>query len=232
MKLSPPLRNGYKALSLILLLYAILAGFLLTLPAVPGLEQSSRSLFFHLPMWFAMYFMQLVSLIFSVRYLRKGRYTDDIWAKEAATLSIVFGVFGLVTGMIWSRVTWGQLLPDTDFSAWWLWDPKQTLALICVLIYIAYLVLRNSLDEVTRRAKLGAVFNVLAFASVFPLTYIVPRMLQSLHPGAENVETSFSAEYRMVLYPAALGFILLGCWLLELRYRRQRAEAELDAFTR
>jgi len=221
------LNTSYKVLGLILLAYTLVAGLLLTLPRVPGLEQSSRAIFFHLPMWFGMYVMMLLSLVWSVQYLRTGRAQTDLKAREAAVMGVVFGVLGLLTGSLWSRVTWGAALPDTDPSAWWVWDPKQTLALIAVLLYVAYLVLRNAVEQPSKRGKLAAVYNVFATATIFPLTYIVPRQLQSLHPGAEGANVDFSAEYRLVLYPAFVGFLMLGIWIWELRVRQARLRHQL-----
>lgn len=215
-----PFTLAYKALAVLLLGYVCVAGLLLTLPKVGALGQSSRSVFFHLPMWFAMYVMMLVSLVYSVLYLRKGRFELDIRARESAAVGIAFGVFGLLTGMVWSRVSWGEALPDTDPAAWWMWDPKQTLALASVLIYVAYLVLRSSVEEPTRRARIAGVYNVIACACLFPLTYIIPRQLQSLHPGTQGSDTTFAPDYRLVLYPAFAGFILLAFWVWELRCRR------------
>ena len=215
----PWFRIAYKLLALVLLSYTALAGFLLTLPRVEGLEQSSRSLFFHLPMWFAMYTMMLVSLGWSIAYLRGNRLAADRRARESALVAVFFGILGLLTGILWSRVTWGQTLPDTDPAAWWVWDPKQTGALMALLIYAGYLVLRSSVDEVSERARVAAIFNIFAFATIPALTYIVPRSLQGLHPGAEGDTLDFDQAYRQVLYPAFLGFILLAFWLLELRVR-------------
>jgi len=212
-------RFGYKLTALVLLSYTAAAGFALTLPRVTGLEQSSRSLFFHLPMWFAMYTMMLVSLGWSSAYLRGQRLAADRRAREAAIVAVWFGVLGLLTGILWSRVTWGQPLPDTYPAAWWVWDPKQTGALMALLIYAGYLVLRSSVDEVSERARVAAIFNIFAFATIPALTYIVPRALQGLPPGAEGDTLAFDRAYRQVLYPAFLGFILLAFWLMELRVR-------------
>jgi heme exporter protein C len=227
----PTYRIAYKAAAVLLLLYALLAGVLLELPRVGDLEQSSRSLFYHLPMWFGMYTLMLLSMVFSIAYLRKGHPKWDIRAAEAAKIGIWFGLLGLGSGMVWSRVTWGQLMPDTDPTAWWVWDPKQSLALAAVLIYLAYLVLRGSLEETTRRAKISAVYNIFACAGLFPLTYIIPRQLQSLHPGSAGSDTVFGNEYRLVLYPAAVGFILLGLWLWELRVRQRTLHEHLADLT-
>jgi heme exporter protein C len=228
------LRVVYKSLGVSLLGYALVAGFAIGVPDIGGnLGQTSRNLFYHVPMWFTMYAMMAVSLWHSVRVLRRPRLDmqsidADRIACEAARLGVFFGCLGLVTGMTWARVTWGELLHDTDPTAYWSWDPKQTGALIAVLAYLAYFVLRSSFDEVAQRARVAAVYNVFAAAALVPLTLIIPRQLQSLHPGAEGSPVFNSSDiaptYRLVFYPAVLGFILLAVWLLELRVRLRRIE--------
>ncbi len=231
---SPRFRLVYKSLAVVLLGYALVAGLLIGVPDIGGnLRQTSRNLFYHVPMWFTMYAMMGVSLWQSVRVLRAGRADADALdadriAAEAARLGIFFGCLGLVTGMTWARVTWGELLHDTDPTAYWSWDPKQTGALVAVLAYLAYFLLRGSVDGAGQRARLAAVYNVFAAAALVPLTLIIPRQLESLHPGAEGSPVFNSADiaptYRLVFYPAILGFICLALWLLELRVRLRRLE--------
>ena len=180
---------------------------------MPLLGQTSRAVFYHLPMWLAMYTMLLVSLVYSIRFLRSNDLRDDVHAREAAKVGIFFGLLGLSTGILWSRVAWYSTLPDNDFDAWWSWDPKQTSVLVAIIIFAAYLVLRNSVDEMTQRARLGAVYNIFAFVAVIALTYIIPRQMESLHPGSDaqpGADTSFAPAYRLVLYPAFVGFA--RCW--------------------
>lgn len=152
----------------------------------------------------------------------------DIKSREAAWMGIFFGCLGLLTGSVWSRVTWSELLPDTDPSAWWPWfDPKPTAAAIAVLVYLAYFVFRASMPNQTQRARLSAAYNIFAAASLVPLTLILPRILGGLHPGSEGGPVfnakDISNQYRIVFYPAILGFMLLGLWLTELRVRIARA---------
>ena len=231
---SPRFRLFYKSLAVLLLGYALVAGLLIGVPDIGGnLRHTSRNLFYHVPMWFTMYAMMGVSLWQSVHVLRAGRADTaaldaDRIAAEAARLGIFFGCLGLVTGMTWARVTWGELLRDTDPTAYWSWDPKQTGALVAVLAYLAYFLLRGSVDGAGQRARLAAVYNVFAAAALVPLTLIIPRQLESLHPGAEGSPVFNSADiaptYRLVFYPAILGFICLALWLLELRVRLRRLE--------
>lgn len=228
------LRTAYKTLAVLLLSYAILAGLLKTLPQVGDLEQTARNLFFHVPMWFTMYLQMAISVTYSLKYLKNARPDDDLKAEEAARVGVFFGVLGLLTGMVWSRVTWGALMQDDNPAAWWAWDPKQTGALVGVIMYLAYFVLRGSIEDETRRARLAAVYNIFAAAGLLPLTLIIPRFTESLHPGGQDGSPVFdtkdvSTEYRLVFYPAILGFMLLAVWILELRVRLRRLEAQAEA---
>lgn len=230
---NPFLRALYKWLSLILLTYVVVAGLTSTLPDIGGnIRQTSRNLFFHLPMWFTMYLLMALSLYWAVRTLRSsGTPTGedyDLKSREAATLGVFFGLMGLITGSVWSRMTWSELLADGDPAAWWPWfDPKPTAAAVAVLVYLAYFVLRGSVDERGQRARLAAVYNIFAAASLVPLTLIVPRLLGGLHPGGSEGSPAFNTKdisnhYRLILYPAIVGFMLLALWLLELRVRLVR----------
>lgn len=231
---SHKLRVLYKSLAVLLLGYALVAGLTMGVPDIGGnLRQTSRNLFYHVPMWFTMYAMMGLSLWQSVQVLRRSRVDAaalraDTVAAEAARLGVFFGCLGLVTGMVWARATWGELLADTDPTAYWSWDPKQTGALVAVLAYLAYFLLRGSLEGAEARARVSAVYNVFAAAALVPLTLIIPRQLESLHPGAEGSPVFNSSDiapaYRLVFYPAVVGFICLALWLLELRVRLRRAE--------
>jgi len=212
------------AFAIIFVSYSIIAGLVFKIPKLGSLGQSSRNLFYHVPMWFTMYTMMAISVTYSIKYLKNYSLTDDLVASSAAWVGTLFGVLGLLTGSVWSRVTWGEALPDTDFSAWWVWDPKQTLALIAVLSYFAYFILRNSFDYPEQKAKFSAIYNIFAAASLIPLTLIIPRMLGGLHPGGDEGSPVFnqkdiSNDFRMVFYPAIIGFISLGLWILQLRIR-------------
>jgi len=209
----------WKILSLILLMYTCSMGFLVKVPAPPGvpLQQSIRNLFFHVPMWFGMNILFLVSLVYAILYLRNPKKEYDMYSLEYARTGIVFGVLGLITGAIWAKYQWG---------AAWSGDAKQNGAAIALLIYLAYFVLRGSLNDDEKKARIGAVYNIFAFFMLYPCIWILPRLVESLHPGGLGSDgnpalngNDLAPSMRMVFWPAVIGWTLLGVWITTLRIR-------------
>ncbi len=201
----------------------ITGGFLIQIPQIPILEQTARNLFFHVPMWMAMYAMFLTSCVYSIRYLNSPEMKFDIKAEASARVGMIFGICGLLTGSLWARFTWGT---------WWTFaEPKMNLAALALMIYVSYLVLRSAFDDEEKRAKIAAVYNVFAVTTIPFLLYVVPRQLQSLHPGADG-NPAFSeitaAELRYILYPAMIGFIALSFWVYDIMHRYMTVRYKLD----
>jgi heme exporter protein C len=217
-------KNWWKILSFILLIYTFTAGFLGTVPVKPILNETIRNLYFHVAMWFVMMIFFIVSVVHSIKYLRHNKPIHDIYAVEYARSGIVFGVLGLLTGSVWAKYTWG------DF---WSNDPKQLGAAIALLIYLAYFVLRNSLTDMDKSARISAVYNVFAFAMLFPTIWIIPRLVESLHPGgmgnpALNTK-DIDSRMRLIFYFGAIpGWALLGVWFSSIRIRLQKLSIKLE----
>ena len=178
------------------------------------LSETIRNTYFHVPMWFCMIVLFGVSAWYSLMYYRKGNMTDDSKSIAFVKVGLVFGLLGLVTGMIWAKFTW---------NAYWSWDVKQNMSAIALLIYAALMVMRSSVEDDMQKARLTAGYNMFAFVLLIPLLFIIPRMTDSLHPGnggnpamgGEDLDNTM----RMVFYPAVIGFILLGIWISQLVYR-------------
>lgn len=215
-----------------LLLYTVLAGFnvfnlnVFAVPRKDIVQESIRNLYFHVCMWFAMMILFTVSVVHAVKYLRNNNLRSDVLSRQYATVGIVYGVLGYATGMIWASFTWAD--PNSSsfasFSAI-AKDPKLIGAAIALLIYFAYLVLRDSIPDIDKRARIGAVYNIFAFAFLFPSIWIIPRILDSLHPGGQGNPAlnpgDVDAHMRLVFYPAVVGWTLLGVWIVNLKVRVQ-----------
>jgi heme exporter protein C len=217
-------KNWWKILAVVLLLYTFTAGLLIKVPNLPALGQTSRNLFFHVSMWMAMMTLFTVSVVNAIRYLRTFDLKYDIYARQYATSGIWFGILGYSTGAIWMSYTWAD--PNNplfdSFSAV-AREPKLIGAGVALLIYFAYMVLRDSITDMDKRARISAVYNIFAYAMLFPAIWIIPRLLPSLHPGREgNPALNFkdvSSEMRMVELPAFIGWTLLGVWITTLKIR-------------
>ncbi len=213
---------GWKIATVILLLYTVIAGFLWEVPRLHIVNESIRALYFHVPMWFGMVALFSASALFGVRYLRQGQKHLDLYSASFAHAGMLLGTLGMVTGMIWAHYTWGTF---------WHWDPKQTGAAISYLVYLAYFVLRMSVDNAEQRARLAAVYNIFAFGAMIPLIFIIPRLTDSMHPGSGGNPGfnmyDLDSRMRLVFYPACAGWILLGFWLAQQRIRLKNAEEHL-----
>ena len=213
----------WKILTVALLAFTLTAGLLLDVPRLPILNETIRALYFHVTMWFGMILMLMVAVVYSIKFLRSNDLRHDDMALEFTNAAILFGVLGIVTGMLWAKFTWGD---------YWSGDPKQNASAIGLLMYFAYLILRNSLTDVHQRARIGAVYNIFAFAAFIPLIFVLPRLTDSLHPG-NGGNPGFNAydldsKLRMVFYPAIIAWTLMGTWISTVRVRLRRIERKLE----
>jgi len=208
------MKNWLKILAVVLILYVHLAGLLLEVPRLNILNETVRALYFHVPMWFGMVFLFSISVYYAVLYLRNPSAELDRKSVEFANVGLVFGILGMLTGMLWANYTWGSP---------WHGDPKQDGAAIALLVYLAYFVLRGSLDNEEQRARLSSVYNIFAFAAMIPLIFIIPRLKSSMHPGSGG-NPGFNAydldsRMRLIFYPAVVAWFLIGYWISNLRIR-------------
>ena len=209
----------YKIAGLLLIIFSLTYGLWTEVPELPIIEQSIRNLFYHVSMWFAMVAMMAASSGNAIGFLSSENMARDRRSISLAETGMFFSVMGLLTGMLWAKFTWG---------AWWTNDPKLNGTAITMLIYLAYFVLRNSIDDPRKRARISGVYNIFAFVMMIVFIGILPRMTDSLHPG-NGGNPGFNSydldnRLRLVFYPAVLGWILVGTWIASLRYRLRTLE--------
>jgi len=204
----------WKIIGIGLVCYAIIAGFTVEVPALPILNETIRNLFFHVTMWMAMLILMLASVVCSIKFLATSKESNDVVAEQSAHVGMLFGAMGLVTGMVWAYYTWGD---------WWVNDPKLNGAAVAMLVYLAYFILRGSMEDPLKRAKVSAVYNIFAFVLLIVFLKILPDMSDSLHPGnGGNPGFDIYATtpvLQMVFYPAIIGWTLIGVWIVNLRVR-------------
>lgn len=209
-------KSWWKILAVVCIIYAIVGGLLMPAPDDIGiLAKTIRNLHFHVPMWFTMITLLVVSYIYGIKFLSSGNPMHDTMSSSFVKVAMLFGLMGLATGSFWARFTWGT---------WWIEDAKLNGAAIGMLIYTAYYILRNSIDDEVKRGKFSSVYNLFAFPIYIVLIIVIPRMAEtSLHPASGDT-VGFSTldldnNLRKVFYLATVGWILLGVWIATLKYR-------------
>lgn len=202
---------------------------ILTFPLVPGLEEQIRIMNFHVPVAWISVLAYLFAMLNSVGYLRKRDLKYDMKAATAAEIGLLFTILATVTGMIWAKLNWGSF---------WNWDPRETSIFILLLIYGAYFALRAAIENEDARARLSSVYSIVAFITVPFLVFVLPRILEGLHPGSENDSTAgpvLSAQKNTLNYlqqiTFSLGFAafsLLFFWLYNIKYRIKKINSKIN----
>jgi len=194
---------------------------LLVAPLVPVLQETTRVLYFHIPSAWVASLAITWSMVNSILYLIRRDMRNDDHAAAAAELGLVFCVVATVTGSIWAKSMWGS---------WWNWDPRETSIFFVLLIYAAYLALRGSIEGEEKRARLSAIYSIVAFVAAIPLVFIVRRIYSTLHPDPiinSSGKIDMDPMIRWCFFSMLLGFTFLYSWLQSLRVRVYRLERRL-----
>jgi heme exporter protein C len=183
------------------------------------IEETIRNIYFHVNLWMAMFILFIAAFIQCIQYLRTNKPIYDKRAFSLTLIGLLFGFLGIATGSVWAKFTWG---------AFWTNDIKLNMAAVSMMIYLAYFVLRQSIADLDRRARITAAYNIFALIAIIPLIYVLPRMVDSLHPGSGG-NPAFGSDdldnsMRMVFYPAIIGLTLLGVWMASLVLRILKLE--------
>jgi heme exporter protein C len=209
----------------------VIVGGLVWAPPLKGFVaggESSRIVFFHVPMAWTAFVAFITAGVASALYLRTRRPRHDVAAEAAVQLGLLFGVLATVTGAIWARLEWG---------AYWNWDPRQGSIVLALLFYAAYLALRSAVEDHEIRRRLAAGYAVLGLVVAPFLFFVAPRLASfSLHPEPvinQRGEVDMDPAILVVLLAGSLAFTALFFWMHNLQRRivalRSGNEAHLAA---
>src|SRR5262249_41660059 len=196
----------------------IAAAFLWPKPAEGFLGESSRIVFFHVPCAWTATLAFLVAAGYSLAYLIRRNPQHDEVAAAAVRLGLLFAILALVTGSLFAKIMWGS---------YWNWDPRESSFLLLVFLYAAYLFLRGSVDDPQRRPRLSAAYSLFAVFLMPFLTFLTPRITQSLHPQTvinPEGKVLMDGPTKAVFFGAMIAFSALFLWLLSLEGRVLRRE--------
>lgn len=179
-------------------------------PIEAMMGQVQKVFYFHVAAGWVGMLGFLVAALSGVVYLRTHEARWDHLGLAGVEIGLVFMLINIVTGMIWARPIW---------NTWWTWDPRLTTSTVMELIYAAYLMLRQGIEEPERRARFGAVYAIVGFISV-PLTFLSIRIFRTIHPvviggndpaalGAFDMTARMTQTFVVSLVAFSLVFIVL-----------------------
>jgi heme exporter protein C len=167
----------------------------------------------------------IVAAVVGVIYLAKKDMKWDRMEVAAVEISVVFFLITIVLGSIWARPAWGT---------WWTWDPRLTTAAITELIYVAYFMLREGVEDPERRARFGAVYTLLAGLSA-PITFMAIRLFRTIHPvviGNQSAEAqggfSMTGDMKVAFFFALFAFTVIAVDLFWNRLRIGDLQDEVE----
>ncbi len=221
-----PMPKLLKALSWLtgVLLLVALYMVLIYAPREAMMGDVQRVFYFHVAVGWVGALAFLVTAAAGVIYLLRGESRWDQLALASVEIGVVFILVNIVTGSIWAKPIWGT---------WWTWDPRLVTATIMELVYVAYLMLRQGIDDPDRRARFGAVYGIFGFISV-PITFLSIRLLRTIHPvvfggdaaldGSFNMEPEMLQAFMFSLLTFTFVFVTLLWHRVRLQSRTERLE--------
>ncbi len=185
-----------------------------------------RILFFHAPAAMVGMIGYFVALTLSIMYLSFGEFKYDSLAASVIEVSLAFSLVNIVTGSIWARIIWG---------IWWTWDYRLTSALVCILIFSGYLMLRRAIDEPTQRARLSAALCIFGCVDVV-IVYKSIEWFRNQHPGPVlDFRTGgghMDPAMQTVFYMNFWALLFVATALVLIRTRQESTAREIDSLRR
>jgi heme exporter protein C len=217
----------------VLAVFASLVLIFFVAPRELTMGEVQRIFYWHVPAaWMSMVAFAITALT-GLIYLLTRRRAWDMISRSSVEIGLLFTLMTIISGSTWARPAW---------NTWWTWDPRLTTYTIMALIYVAYGMLRQGIEDPERSARFGAVYGLVGFVSV-PITFFSIRWWRTIHPvviGSPSAEAegTFAMTDSMlaifllcnVVFPLLYTCLLANRVRLERLYERvEQARARLNA---
>ena len=124
----------------------------------------------------------------------------------------MFTFLALITGSIWGKPTWGT---------WWAWDARLTSMLILFFLYLAYILLWQSISNKENASKIAAALGIIGFINI-PIIKFSVDWWNTLHQPATISKLSAPSIDISMLIPLLIMTFAFGLFLLSLFIIRMR----------
>lgn len=190
---------------------------LVVAPPELSMGDAQRIFYYHVPAATAASILFGVNCLASIWFLWKRSQQADAIAVAAAEVGVVFFGVVLISGPIWARYAWGTF---------WVWDARLTTSLILELLYVSYLILRQS-SEAGSTQVLAAALAIFA-ALDMPIVYMSNRWFRTNHPQPMIGTPNLNADMQKVLLWNMLAFTMFALLLAWFRYELERTGQKIN----
>lgn len=171
--------------------------FGLLIPDAKGFRDGylARILVTHVPCAFAASILLVASAWYGFKSLKSKDSKFDDRLIATVEVGTIFAGLTLATGVIFSKVQWGD---------WWQNDPRQISFLMVFLFYIALLALRSGFSDPSQKEKVSAAMAMALLVPMLFLTFVFPRLPQviswSFHPTNTISKGLLDGPYSIALW--------------------------------
>ena len=170
----------------------------------------------HVPSAITTSFCLLALLVAGICYLASDKPLWDYVGAASAEVGVIFATVLNVTGSIFSRSFW---------NVWWTPSPRLITSAVLWFLCVVYLILRASIPDRRRRARICAVFGIIAFLDV-PMVFISARFMPDMHIKSASFESAWqSVSFGLSIF----GTILLASLLIWIKTGILKSKAELES---
>jgi heme exporter protein C len=205
-----------------LLIACGLYGGLVLAPADYQQRDAFRIVYVHAPSaWMSLMIYTTMAVAAAIGLVWRIKVSHAV-AASCAPIGASFSIAALATGSLWGRPMWGT---------YWEWDPRLTSELILLFLYLGYMALRSSIDDLSRADRTSALLAVVGVINV-PIIHYSVEWWNSLHQSATVMKIAKPAMPPAMLVPLLmmlLGFTLLFFSLLLVRVRAEILRRERTA---
>jgi len=166
-----------------------------------------RIIYLHVPAAFlslAIYFsMAVMGVVFWVWHVKLA----DAIAAACAPVGLCMCSLALFTGSMWGKPTWGT---------YWLWDARMTSEALLWLLYLAQIILRQTIQPAGLAKRFCAIFSVVG-AFDLPFIHFSVQWWHTLHQGSTLLRSSGPSINHAMLQPllyCGFGMAILSACLV------------------
>lgn len=163
-------------------------------------SEAYRIMFIHVPASMLSMFIYLIMAGYAALGLIFKTRLSAMMAQALAPTGALFAFISLWTGALWGKPMWG---------AWWVWDARLTSELILLFLYLGFISLHASIEDIRRADKASALLAIVGSVNV-PIIYFSVKWWNTLHQGST---IKFSGTSMHIAMQEAMFTLLAACWL-------------------